>query len=285
MSNTNSKNNSQSSNDDWIGEIFIAVLTGVGKLLWWGVRFPLLGVPAAAAIGAACWQGAHAGLGVVLGFVVLYTAWPLVHGDSFQRWVVDPPTHYFRRWSRYLSRWDKVCTACGLTIALGDRVLVPVLDGIRIGEYFDILDVSTVTGQAMSNWRNQAEALAAALRAGRIQITATEPGKIRITVIRGDALAGPVALPMPEPVAAVNLSAIGVGDREPGNLESADSGPQRSGRRGTRRGQGIGVVVADRRAGTRCQDRAGAVVRHRPQGRHGTGARCTDVQLLLPRRQ
>ncbi|SHQ33489.1 cell division protein FtsK [Mycobacteroides abscessus subsp. bolletii] len=214
MSNTNSTNNSQSSDDDWIGEIFIAVLTGVGKLLWWGVRFPLLGVPAATAIGVACWQGAHAGLGVVLGFVVLYTAWPLVHGDSFQRWVIDPPTHYFRRWSRYASRWEKVCTACGLTVKLGERELIPVLDGIRIGEQFDILDVSMVTGQAMSNWRNRAEALAAALRADRIQITATEPGKIRIAAIRGDVLAQPMALTMPEPGAAVNLSAIGVGVTE-----------------------------------------------------------------------
>ncbi|WP_100524121.1 FtsK/SpoIIIE domain-containing protein [Mycobacteroides abscessus] len=214
MSNTNSKNNSGSSNDDWLGEIFGAILVGLGKLLWWGVRFPLLGVPAATAIGVACWQGTHAGLGVVLGFVVLYTAWPLVHDDSFQRWVIDPPTHYFRRWSRYLSRWEKVCTACGLTVKLGERELIPVLDGIRIGEHFDILDVSMVTGQAMSNWRNQAEALAAAFKADRIQITATEPGKIRITVIRGDVLAQPVALPMPEPVAAVNLSAIGVGVTE-----------------------------------------------------------------------
>ncbi|WP_457062223.1 FtsK/SpoIIIE domain-containing protein [Mycobacteroides abscessus] len=214
MSNTNNKNNSGSSNDDWIGEIFIAVLSGIVKLLWWGVRFPLLGVPAATAIGVACWQGTHAGLGVVLGFVVLYTAWPLVDGDSFQRWVIDPPYKYFQRWSRYASRWDKVCTACGLTTTLGDRVLVPVLDGIRIGEHSDILDVSLVTGQSVSNWRNQAEALAAALRADRIQITVTQPGKIRITVIRGDVLADPVALPMPEPGTGVNLSAIGAGVSE-----------------------------------------------------------------------
>ncbi|SKU49595.1 cell division protein FtsK [Mycobacteroides abscessus subsp. massiliense] len=214
MSNTNSKNNSQSSDDDWLGEILGTILTGIGKLLWWGVRFPLLGVPAATAIGVACWQGTHAGLGVVLGFVVLYTLWPLVHGASFQRWVIDPPTHYFRRWSRYLSRWDNVCTACGLTVTLGERQLVPVLRGIRIGEHSDILDVSVVTGQSMANWKRQSEALAAAFKADRIQITATEPGHIRITVVRGDVLAQPIALPIPNPGASVNLSAISVGVTE-----------------------------------------------------------------------
>lgn len=221
MSNTsNAKNtkDSGSSGEDWLGELFIAVLSGVGKLLWWGVRFPLLGVPAATVIGVACWQGTHAGLGVVLGFVVLYTAWPLVHGASFQRWLIDPPTHYFRRWSRYGSRWGHVCTACDLTTTVAERQLVPVLRGIRIGEHADVLDVSLVAGQSLVNWRNQAQALAAAFKADRIQITATEPGHIRITVIRGDALAQSVALPILEPDVGVNLSAIPVGVTENAGL-------------------------------------------------------------------
>lgn len=208
------RNNSGSSDDDWIGEIVIAIIAGVGKLLWWGLRFPSLGAPVAISLVVGGAYGVNAGFGTALGLLALYMLWMVLDADSFQRYVTGPPYKYFQRWSRYLSRWDNVCTACGLTTTLGDRVLVPVLDGIMIGEHSDILDVSLVTGQSVSNWRNQAEALAAAFKADRIQITATEPGKIRITVMRGDVLAQPVALPMPEPGAAVNLSAIPVGVSE-----------------------------------------------------------------------
>jgi DNA segregation ATPase FtsK/SpoIIIE, S-DNA-T family len=207
-------NSNQSSSDDWFGDILIAVLSGVGKLLWWGVRFPLLGVPAATAFGMAVWQGMSAGLLTVLGFIALYTLWGVLDEGSFQRWVIDPPYQYFLRWSRYLSRWEKVCTACGLTVKLGERQLIPALQGIGIGKYADILEVSVVTGQSIVNWQRQSEALAAAFKADRITLTAAMPGAIRIVIMRGDGLADPVALPLPQPGATVNLSAIAVGVTE-----------------------------------------------------------------------
>ncbi|SIF47768.1 cell division protein FtsK [Mycobacteroides abscessus subsp. abscessus] len=162
--------------------------------------------------------GINAGFLTALAFVALYTLWMVLDEDSFQRWVIGPPYRYWQRWSRYLSRWDNVCAACGLSAAVGERQLIPVLHGIRIGEHSDILDVSVVTGQSIINWRNQSEALAAAFKADRIIIAATEPGQIRITVIRGDSLAQPVALPRPVVGAAVNLSAIAVGVTENGGL-------------------------------------------------------------------
>ncbi|WP_100525559.1 FtsK/SpoIIIE domain-containing protein [Mycobacteroides abscessus] len=215
MSNTKSKNNSQPSNDDWIGEIFISVLSGIDKLAWWGIRFPLLGIPVAVAFGMACWQGSvNAGFLTVLGFIALYTLWGVLDEDSFHRWVIDPPTQYFQRWSRYLCRWEKVCTACGLTVKLGERQLVPAVLGIRIGEYTDVLHVRVVTGQSITDWRRQSEALAAAFKADRVTITATSPGELRITIMRGDILAEPVALPRPLVGARVNLSAVPVGVTE-----------------------------------------------------------------------
>ncbi|WP_100495298.1 FtsK/SpoIIIE domain-containing protein [Mycobacteroides abscessus] len=215
MSNTKSKNNSQSSNDDWIGEIFIAVLSGIGKLLWWGVRFPLLGIPVAVAFAMAIWQGSmNAGFLIVLGFIALYTLWGVLDEDSFQRWVIDPPTQYFQHWSRYLCRWEKVCTACGLTVTIGERQLVPAVLGIEIGKHADVLHVRVVTGQSITNWQRQSEALAAAFKADRITIAATTPGELRITIMRGDVLAEPVAVPRPQPGAAVNLSAVAVGVAE-----------------------------------------------------------------------
>lgn len=215
MSNTKSKNNSQSSNDDWIGEIFIAVLSGIGKLLWWGIRFPLLGIPVAVAFGLGIWQGSvNAGFLTVLGFIALYTLWGVLDEDSFQRWVIDPPTQYFLRWSRYLCRWEKVCTACGLTVTIGERQLVPAVLGIGIGKHADVLHVRVVTGQSITNWQRQSEALAAAFKADRITITGTAPGEIRITVMRGDVLVEPVALPRPVMGANVNLAAVVVGATE-----------------------------------------------------------------------
>ncbi|MBE5461726.1 FtsK/SpoIIIE domain-containing protein [Mycobacteroides abscessus] len=215
MSNTNSKNNSQSSNDDWIGELFVAVLSGIGKLAWWGIRFPLLGIPMAVAFGMAIWQGSvNAGFLTVLGFIAVYTLWSVLDEDSFQRWVIDPPTQYFQRWSRYLCRWENVCTACGLTVAIGERQLVPAVLGIRIGEHTDVLHVRVVTGQSITNWRRQSEALAAAFKADRVTITAISPGELRIMIMRGDVLAEPVALPRPQPGAAVDLSAVPVGVTE-----------------------------------------------------------------------
>jgi DNA segregation ATPase FtsK/SpoIIIE, S-DNA-T family len=213
-SNSKNSNNNQSAGDDWLGEILVAVIAGIGKLLWWGLRFPSLGAPAAVAIGMACWQGMNAGFLTALGFIVLYTLWMVLDEDSFERWVTGPPYRYFQRWSRYLSRWDKVCTACGLTTKLGERELLPILHVIRIGKHCDILDVTVVTGQSIANWQKQTDALAAAFRADRITITATSPGEIRITVMRGDVLAEPIALPVPEPGTTVNLSAIPIGITE-----------------------------------------------------------------------
>lgn len=214
-SNTKNGNNNQSSGDDWIGEIFIAVLSGIGRLAWWGVRFPLLGAPVAAAIGIAIWLGSiNAGFLTVLGFLAAYTLWGVLDEDSFGRWVIDPPHQYFLRWSRYLFRWEKVCTACGLTVTLGERQLIPAIQGIGIGKHTDTLAVRVVTGQSITNWQRQADALAAAFKADRLTITSTSPGEIRIVIMRGDVLAEPVALPLPEPGAAVNLSAIPVGVTE-----------------------------------------------------------------------
>ncbi|MGL5445348.1 MAG: FtsK/SpoIIIE domain-containing protein [[Mycobacterium] stephanolepidis] len=214
MSNTKSKNNSHSSSDDWIGEIFISIMSGVGKLLWWGICFPLLGIPAAVAVGMACWQGINAGFLTALGFIALYTLWGVLEEDSFQRWVIDPPQEHFQRWSRYLCRWEKVCTACGLTVKVGERQLIPVVLGVGIGTYSDVLQVRVVTGQSISNWQKQADALAAAFKADRITITGTAPGELRITIMRGDVLAEPLSLPRPVIGQSVDLSAIVVGVTE-----------------------------------------------------------------------
>lgn len=210
--NTNASKNESS--DDWLGDLLIDLVTGLGHLLGWGLRFPLLGVPVAITIGVGVWQGLNFGMFTLAGFIAAYMAWAVVGEDSFQQWVIDPPKHYFLRWSRYQRSWAQVCAMHGLTAKHADREYVPALRSIRIGAHADMLDVSLVTGQSIHHWHKHTDALAAAWRAQRVTITATVPGHVRITVMRGDVLAEPIRLPMLTPATAVALSAIPAGVTE-----------------------------------------------------------------------
>jgi len=218
-STSNSKNhndNQSSAEDDWLGDLLVSVLTGIGHLLWWGVRFPLLGGPIGIAVGVGVWQGLNAGFLTALGFLVAFVLWMVFDEPGFDRWAIDPPRRYYQRWSRYLRRWDQVCTLHGLTATLGERTLIPVLTSVRIGAHTDTLSVSIVTGQSITDWNKQAAALAATFNADRLTITATAPGQLRITIMRGDLLAELMALPIPAAGGPVDLAAIPLGVTETG---------------------------------------------------------------------
>ena len=212
----NNKNNQSSSEEDWLGDLLVSVLTGIGHLLWWALRFPLLGGPIAIAVGIGVWQGLHAGFMTALGFLVAYTLWMVFDEPGFDRWMINPPRRYYQRWSRYLRRWDQVCTLHGLTATLGERTLIPQLVSVRIGEHTDTLSVAIVTGQSIADWNKQADALAATFNADRLTITATTPSQLRITIMRGDLLAEPVPVPIQAAGGPVDLAAIPVGVTETG---------------------------------------------------------------------
>ncbi|WP_078285585.1 FtsK/SpoIIIE domain-containing protein [Mycobacteroides chelonae] len=217
MSNTSNSKNSkinQSSNDEWIGELLIGLAKAAGYLLWWAVLFPVISVPTVIALVVAVKYGMNAGFLAVIGFTVAYGVWAFAHEDSFDSWVYQPVRRRFLIWWRYTRCWTHVCALHGLTAKRGERELVPTLRTVSIGEYTDVLEVSVVTGQSVMNWQKQIDALSAAFKADRITITATTPGQIRVTVMRGDVLAEPVALPRPVVGALVNLSAIPVGVTE-----------------------------------------------------------------------
>jgi DNA segregation ATPase FtsK/SpoIIIE, S-DNA-T family len=210
--NTNGSKNESS--DDWLGDLLVDVVAGLAHLLGWGLRFPLLGVPVAIALGVGIWQGLNIGMFTLAGFIAAHMLWAVLDEDSFQQWVIDPPHHYFLRWSRYERTWARVCAMHGLTAKHADREHVPVLRAIAIGTRTDVLDVSVVTGQSIHHWHKQTDALAAAWRAERVTIAAAAPGQVRITVMRGDVLAEPARLPTPTPGTPVELSAIPVGVTE-----------------------------------------------------------------------
>ncbi|CAN3129520.1 MAG: FtsK/SpoIIIE domain-containing protein [Actinomycetota bacterium] len=220
MSNTsNSKNsNKNDGSDDWIGELLVDIVTGIAHLLGWGLRFPLLGVPVVITCGVGIWQGLNIAMFTLAGFIAANMVWAVLDETTFEQYVINPPYHYFQRWSRYERSWSRVCAMHGLTAKHGDREHVPALRTIGIGHDVDVLDVTIVTGQSITHWHKQTEALAAAWRAQRVTITATTPGQIRVTVMRADVLAEPIALPLPTPTTPVELAAIGAGATESGDL-------------------------------------------------------------------
>lgn len=207
-------NNSGSTHDDWFEDLILSLAKAMGYLLWWSILFPAISIPLIASLAAAITGGPHPGMITAIVFGAAYAGWAWFDPRSFHAWVTEPMRHRWLTWSRYTRTWESVCTLHGLTARLGERTLVPTLHSVRIGRTTDVLALRVVTGQSLTDWHKQSEALAAAWRADRITIRATAPGELRITLMRGDALADPIALPMPTTTTAVDVGSLRVGITE-----------------------------------------------------------------------
>ena len=284
-SNNKNSNNSQSNDDDWITDLILALFKALGYLLWWAVLFPAINIPIIASVGIAITHGPRPGLITGIALAAAYAGWAWLDPRSFRGWVTEPVRRRWLTWWRYTRSWDSVCTLHGLTAKLGERTLTPTLQSVQIGAHTDVLRLRIVTGQSVQDWHKQAEALAAAWRAERITVTATAPGELRITLMRGDILAEPITLPMPTPATIVDLAAVRVGITENlGWWRLPLLGHHILVAGATGRGQRLGVVVTYRRHRPRRENRTGAALRHRPQRRHGTGRWSTHVHGVHPRR-
>ena len=213
-SNSKSSSNSQSCDDEWIGELIWSLVKAAGHLLWWAMLFPAISVPIIISAVVGIRFGVRAGMVTSIAVIVTYGLWAWFDQKSFESWVVEPVRRRWLIWWRYSRCWESVCTLHGLTAKLGERTLVPVLRALQIGHHTDVLDLGLVTGQSVTDWQKQAEALAAAWRAERLVIRATAPGELRVTIMRGDVLADPVRLPAITPGSAVDLSAVRAGVTE-----------------------------------------------------------------------
>lgn len=216
MSDTsNQKNhNDQSSNDDWIGDLLLSLVKAAGYLLWWAILFPALGIPAAIVSWIAITHGARTGIWTAWGIVAIYVGWALLEPTSFDTWIVAPVRHRWLSWWRYRRNWESVCALHGLCATLDNRTLAPTLQSVDIGTHTDVLTLRVVTGQSLADWQKQAPALAAAWRAERLTIRAVAAGELRVTIMRGDPMAKPLALPMPTPATSVDLAGVRVGVTE-----------------------------------------------------------------------
>ncbi|EFG79811.1 hypothetical protein HMPREF0591_0272, partial [Mycobacterium parascrofulaceum ATCC BAA-614] len=181
-SNRKNHNTSQSSDDDWIGELIWAVVKAAGQLLWWAVLFPVLSIPVIVSVWVAIAHGPRASLLSAALAVAAYIGWAVVEPSSFTAWVTDPVRQRWLSWWRYHRNWESVCTLHGLSARLGDRTLVPALRSVRIGHHADVLILRVVAGQSIADWHKRGDALAAAWRAERLTIRATTPGELRIII-------------------------------------------------------------------------------------------------------
>ncbi|AEV75621.1 MULTISPECIES: FtsK/SpoIIIE domain-containing protein [Mycobacteriaceae] len=213
-SNNKGTNNTQSSDDEWIEDLIVSLFKAAGYLLWWAILFPAISIPIIACIAVAITHGVRPGLIAAAVVSIGYMAWAWLDHRSFHAWVTGPVRRRWLTWWRYTRSWNLVCALHGLTAKLGERTLTPALQSVQIGVRSDVLRLRVVTGQSLQDWHKQAEALAAAWRADRLTITAIAPGELRITLMRGDVLAEPIALPMPTPATIVDLTSVRVGIME-----------------------------------------------------------------------
>ncbi|MCA4723065.1 MULTISPECIES: FtsK/SpoIIIE domain-containing protein [Mycobacteriaceae] len=213
-SNTKNTNNTESNDDDWLGDLVTSLFTAAGYLLWWAVLFPAISIPVIASLALGLTHGPRAGVVCAVALGVAYVSWAWLDPAWFRAWVTEPVRRRWLTWSRYTRTWESTCTLHGLTATLGDRTLTPTLRTITIGTTTDVLAVRIVTGQSAADWHKQSDALAAAWRADRITIVATAPGELKITLMRGDVLAEPIGLPMPTAATPVDLGAVAVGITE-----------------------------------------------------------------------
>lgn len=213
-SNNKHTNNTASDHDDWFEDLILSLAKAAGYLLWWSILFPTISIPIIASLAIAITHGPRPSLIAAIVFGAAYAGWAWLDPRSFHAWVNEPVRHRWLTWSRYTRSWESVCSLHGLTARLGDRTLVPTLQSVHIGKTTDVLALRVVTGHSLTDWHKQSEALAAAWRADRLTITSTAPGEIKITVMRGDVLADPIALPIPTPATRVDVGAVRVGITE-----------------------------------------------------------------------
>jgi DNA segregation ATPase FtsK/SpoIIIE, S-DNA-T family len=140
-SNSKNRNKSQSSDDEWIGELIWSLAKAAGHLLWWAMLFPAISVPIIISGIVALRFGVRAGMVTTTALAVGYGVWAWLDARSFEAWIVAPVRRRWLIWWRYRRCWASVCTLHGLTAKLGERTLVPVLRAVQIGHHTEVLDL------------------------------------------------------------------------------------------------------------------------------------------------
>jgi S-DNA-T family DNA segregation ATPase FtsK/SpoIIIE len=160
------------------------------------------------------WPGLAA-VAVVLVLVVSITlaALRLLHPDLFTRFVAEPARDRWRWWF-YRRRWQAAMTLAGLAPTYRQRILLPVLVGVRARDAVDLVTVRLVTAQTPEDFADRADNLAHAFRAQLCRVRDGGPGIVMLEFVRADTLADPIPALLVSPY--VDLAALPVGRCENG---------------------------------------------------------------------
>ncbi|MBF6352963.1 hypothetical protein IU449_00105 [Nocardia higoensis] len=170
-------------------------LFGIAVTARWLVLFPMLSLPVLLAVTVGSRVHPFAGLGVVAVHVTGLIVWRVKYPASFHRWITDRARARFLAWFRYGRRWVPLLTACGLVVTDGDRVRVPRLREVWIGDSDDLVHVRMVAGHRPDDYSDRAEQLAHAFGAEECRIRVLGPGLVELNFRYHDALAEPMNLP------------------------------------------------------------------------------------------
>lgn len=184
---------------DPMSEALDALLTFAGRILlggfvlvWWAVLFPMVTIPAGLAVAAGYLIGWPAGIGVAGGTVAGMVLWRQRSPQTFERWFTGRIRSRFLTWHRYRRRWATLLTACDLSTRDGDRVLVPRLVSVQIGDSTDTVRTRMLPGHSPDSWTNRRDHLAHGFGAQEARIRFAGPGLVEIVFRRSDALAAVV---------------------------------------------------------------------------------------------
>ncbi|TDP32338.1 hypothetical protein [Nocardia ignorata] len=180
---------------DALGRAMIGVVAGVGRLLWWAVLFPMVSAPIAATAGVWLLVGWVAGIGVAGMAVAGMVLWRQWSPQTFERWLSGRIRSRWLGWFRYRRRWATLLTACDLATRDGDRVFVPRLVSVRIGDSIDIVRTRMLPGHSPDTWFNRRDHLAHGFGAQQARVNLAGPGQIEIAFRHDDSLADPVVVP------------------------------------------------------------------------------------------
>lgn len=161
----------------------------------WLVLFPMLSIPALVAMGIGLRIHLLLGVSLALVHAAAVLTWRAAHPGSFDYWITDRARALFLAWSRYRRPWRRLLTACGLVVTDGDRVRVPRLHEVWIGEVDDRVQVRMLPGHQPTDYSDRADQLAHAFGAEECRVRILRPGLIELNHHYHDALATPVDLP------------------------------------------------------------------------------------------
>lgn len=197
-----------------VGQLLWFTIRLTRMLGWWSVLFPMISIPTAAAIYLGVTHGWLAGVITAAVAAALHGAWRLTGPVSFRRAVSGRIWKRWRRWSIYRRPWADLCALHGLANTLNDQVIVPTLRRAKVGYLSDTLTVRMLTGQSLTDWQAQSDALGHTFGALSVHISSIKPGWLRIAVHHTDTLTAPI--PLPAPSEPVDLERLTIGVTESG---------------------------------------------------------------------